>query len=374
MSENTAPDEQPPAPASPPPAAPAQASSSGMAPAQVPGAPRAADATGRAWLWLAVLVLLGLIAANAWWLNQRLYATQAEIAQRLGQAQTRAIEARTIASQNAQAMRDLEAKVAVLQTREQDLAAQRQALQQLVQDLAKSRDDAFLGQTDELIALAQQQAELTGSLQPLIGTLQTSLQRLQRAPGSRAALVARAVQADLARLRAAVVPDVPVAAQRLDQLSHMIDGLQVLGSAAPLQGASAPAAHGTAPPAAGWKQWLGHWSAAAWSQARQLVSVTRVDRPEALLETPSQHAFLRANLKLRVLNARLDLLSRNPVGFAADMQQILRVLRDQFNARQPATQIALALARQVSEVNLTAQPVASLQSLQVLDNLGLGGD
>ena len=325
-------------------------------------------------VWLALLVLLVLVGGVAWWLNQRLYQTQEQIAQRLQQAQTHAIEARTIATQNVQATRDLAAKIAVLQAREQDLAAQREALQQLVQQLARTRDDAFLGQTAELIGLAQQQAELTGSLHPLISTLQASLTRLQRVGSPRALLVARAVQADLTHLKSTVVPDVPVAAQRLDQLAAMVDGLQVLGSASPLQSGPPTAAPTPAPAATGWKAWLSHWGWEAWRQARSLVTVTRIDHPEALLASPTQQQFLRANLKLRVLNARLDLLSRNAVGFEADMQDIQRVLRTQFDTRQPATAMARALAAQVAQVDLTSQPAANLQSLLVLANLGLGSN
>jgi uncharacterized protein HemX len=377
MSEPNVSDENPsaPPPAAPAPAAAAAAGSPAGGYVPPPAAPGAGGARrGTAGLWLAVLGLLVLVGLVAWWLNQRLYATQAEIAQRLQQAQTHSIEARTIATQNVQATRDLAAKIAVLQSREQDLAAQRTALQQLVQDLAKTRDNAFLGQTAQLIALAQQQAELTGTLQPLIVTLQSSLQRLQRVDSPRAALVAHAVQSDLARLKAAVVPDVPVAAQRLDQLAAMIDQLQVLGSAAPLEGASAPAPAASHPEAKGWREWLRRLGGDAWRQARGLVTVTRVDQPEALLASPSQDAFLRANLKLRVLNARLDLLSRNAFGFKVDMQDVERVLRTQFNPRQARTQMARALAAQIAQVDLTAQPAANLQSLLVLANLGLGGD
>ncbi len=349
----------------------AAASPAASAPAFPAAVPARGGRAGPA-VWLALLVLLVLVGAVAWWLNQRLYQTQEQIAQRLQQAQTHAIEARTIATQNVQATRDLAAKIAVLQSREQDLAAQREALQQLVQQLARTRDDAFLGQTAELIGLAQQQAELTGSLHPLIGTLQASLTRLQRVGSPRALLVARAVQADLTHLKSAVVPDVPVAAQRLDQLAAMVDGLQVLGSASPLQSGPPTAAPASAPAASGWKAWLSHWGWEAWRQARSLVTITRIDHPDALLASPTQQQFLRANLKLRVLNARLDLLSRNAVGFESDMQDIQRVLRTQFDTHQPATVMARALAAQIAQVDLTSQPAANLQSLLVLANLGLG--
>ena len=40
------------------------------------------------------------------------------------------------------------------------------------------------------------------------------------------------------------------------------------------------------------------------------MRVTRIDQPEAMLLAPEQAFFLRENLKLRLLNARLALLSR----------------------------------------------------------------
>ncbi len=323
-------------------------------------------------VWLALLALAALVLVLAWWLDGRLYATQAELAKRQSTADTMAIEARTIARQSADATREINARVAVLESREQDLVAQRQALQQLYQDFAKSRDDAFLGQTAELIALAQQQVELTGSLTPLLGTLESAAQRLKRAGTPRAQLVLRAVDSDIARLKSRVAPDIPAAAQRLDELAALIDALQLESSAAsPAKSAPAPAPAPRAPGARGVVQ---RWGAAAWAQLRQLVSITRVDHPDVLLMAPQQGAYLRANLKLRVLNARLDLLSRHAAGYRADMRGIIEALHDDFNPRQPRTRMALTLAQQAAQINLSEQPATNLQSLAVLATLGLGAD
>ncbi|SCC94574.1 conserved hypothetical protein [Thiomonas sp. X19] len=357
----------------PPPEAPIAPS---LPPAGWPGQPPAA-AHGLRLVWLAIVALLLLVAVVAWWLDGRLYATQAEIARRLQNTDTTSIEARTIAKQSAEASRELMARVAVLESREQDLAAQRQALQQLYQDFAKSRDDAFLGQTAELIALAQQQAELTGSLSPLVSTLESSVARLKRANNPRAALVLRAVQQDLSRLKSSVAPDIPAAAQRLDALAALVDQLQPLSSAAPLEGTASEEASTNAGRSAqgpGWAPWLGRWAHVAWEQVRQLVSITKVDRPNALLMAPTQTDYLRENLKLQVLNARLDLLSRNASGYKADMRRIEQALRASFNERQPRTQTAMALARQAGQIDLAAQPATNLQSLAVLATLGLGSN
>jgi uroporphyrin-3 C-methyltransferase len=45
-------------------------------------------------------------------------------------------------------------------------------------------------------------------------------------------------------------------------------------------------------------------------EARNLVRVSRIDNPEAVLLSPEQTFFLRENLKLKLLNARLGLLAR----------------------------------------------------------------
>ena len=55
-----------------------------------------------------------------------------------------------------------------------------------------------------------------------------------------------------------------------------------------------------------WTSWTGEM----WDEIRQLIRVRSVDTPEALMLSPSESYFMRENLKLRLLNARLALLSR----------------------------------------------------------------
>ena len=77
------------------------------------------------------------------------------------------------------------------------------------------------------------------------------------------------------------------------------------------------------PPAAGAPSWrragIG-WSRAWSTSAQSLVRVTRIDQPEAMLVAPEQAFFLRENLKLRLLNARLALLSRQFDTAQADLR------------------------------------------------------
>jgi len=322
------------------------------------------------WVWPAILALAVALGLVVWWLNDRLYATQAEIAMRLQAAATNAVEARTLSSQSAEAMRDLGARVAVLEAHQQDFAAQRQALEQLYEDFAKSRDQARLSETGQLIALAQQQAQLVGNVQPLITTLQSADARLAKSPNPKAQILRRAVQSDLMRLRSAVTPDIAAAAHKLNDLAALVDELRLISSAQ--QGAALPPAAPARLSGPRWAPWLGSWFERMRDAVVQLFGVTRVDSHDALLLSPEQGQFLRQNLKLRILNARLDLLSRNAVAYRADMHAIVDTLRHYFDRRQPQMAQALSLARQAEELDLSANPAANLQSLAVLSTLDAG--
>ncbi|MEW6561092.1 MAG: uroporphyrinogen-III C-methyltransferase [Pseudomonadota bacterium] len=367
----------------PPEAEPSAAAHTGLVEHATPASARPADPVstsasglpGARWVWPVLVLIAVALVAMAWWLNSRLYATQSEIAQRLRAATTDAIEAKTLTKQASDTVRDLTARIAVLESRQQDFAAQRQALETLYEDFAKSRDQARLSETGQLIALAQQQAQLVGNVQPLIATLQSADVRLARSPNPKAQILRRAVQADLTRLRSAVTPDIAAAAHKLNDLAALVDDLRLVSSAAPVGQTGQP----HQPPAdtasaAGpsWAPWLGAWFERFRASLVQLFGITRVDSRDALLASPEQGEFLRENLKLRILNARLDLLSRNAVAYRSDMRGIDEALKTYFDRRQPRMVQALSLARQASQLDLAVNPAANLESLAVLSTLDSG--
>jgi uncharacterized protein HemX len=330
---------------------------------------------GARWVWPVLVALVVALVAMAWWLNNRLYATQAEIAQRLQTATTDAIEAKTLTKQASDSVRDLTARLAVLESRQQDFAAQRQALETLYADFAKTRDQASLSETGQLIALAQQQAQLIGNVQPLIATLQGADVRLARSPNPKAQILRRAVQSDLTRLRSAVTPDIAAAAHKLNDLAALVDSLRLVSTAGPANGASASSTPPVAASSAAgprWAPWMGDWFERFRASLVQLFGITRVGSRDALLASPQQGEFLRENLKLRILNARLDLLSRNAVAYRSDMRGIDETLKTYFDKRQPRMVQALSLARQAAQLDLSANPAANLESLAVLSTLDGG--
>ena len=72
------------------------------------------------------------------------------------------------------------------------------------------------------------------------------------------------------------------------------------------------------------------------------------DNPEAMLVAPEQSFFVRENLKLRLLNARLALLSRQFETAQADLQAALATLDRYFDRSNKRTAATIELVRQLA--------------------------
>ena len=111
-----------------------------------------------------------------------------------------------------------------------------------------------------------------------------------------------------------------------------------------------------------------NWSDEMWTEVRQLIRVRSVEEPAALMVSPSQAYFLRENLKLRLLNARLALLSRNEAAFRSDLEAGQDALLKYFDTRARSTQTAQAQLRQVQANNLAIEMPTLSDSLNAVRN------
>ena len=127
-------------------------------------------------------------------------------------------------------------------------------------------------------------------------------------------------------------------------------------------------ANGT-PKDAGASPERGFWSrlsSEVWSELRQLIVVRHVDKPEPPLLPPSQAYFVRENLKLRLLNARVDLLTRDEAGYREDLRVAERWIQRYFDARSKATQSMLAQLKQLSGASLSSEAPSISESLEAI--------
>jgi len=74
-----------------------------------------------------------------------------------------------------------------------------------------------------------------------------------------------------------------------------------------------------------------------------------VERPDPAVLSPSQGFFLRENLKLRLLNARLALMARQFDAAQADLKWAQGAIERYFNRGARRTQVAAEMLRQVAQ-------------------------
>ena len=325
---------------------------------------RRRGAAGRGPWWLAAVALvLALVALGwAWKADNRVRSVEQALVLRQQESSQLSSEARLLAKQAQESAREATAKAALLEARVAESAIQRSQLEELMQSLSRSRDENLLGDVEAGIRVATQQSAITGSAEPLVAALKQSDERLARTNQARLEGVRRAIARDLDRIRASTVADISSLTIKIDEAIRMIDELPLLSTAQgrgePGRGTrgAMPASGSASGPAAdassGWawnvNEALARGLERAWQEIRALVRVTRIDRPDAVLLAPEQAFFLRENVKLRLLNARLALLSRQFDTAQNDLQVALLALDRYFDHSSRRTVLAADLIRQVA--------------------------
>ena len=357
----------------PPPSAAADAPAQPLSAAPIPPPSSAGAWPATAWVAAAAVLLAALAIALSWNAHQRVKALESELVKRQQGSDEQATEARTLARQAELSSRDAAAKMALLEARVAENAMQRTQIEELIQSLARSRDENVLADLDAAVRVALQQSAITGSAEPLVLTLKQADERLARFNQPRLERVRRAVLQDADRIRSAGVVDISMLTLRLDEVMRVVDELPLLSSVdrkagakpAPASNAgvaaNAPAAPDGNAGVARWAQSLGErWGSLAdylWSEVKSLVRVTRIDQPEAALVAPEQAYFLRENLKLRLLNARLSLLSRQFDIAQSDLRDAQAALDRYFDrSSRRVVQASESLRQVMTQARLVSVP------------------
>lgn len=290
-----------------------------------------------------ILLLSGLALATSGLLWQKLSTIQEQLARQSADSGANAIEARALAREAQELARDTAARQAVIESRVAEVSLQRTQIEELMQSLSRSRDENLLVDVEAALRLAQQQSQLTLSVEPLLAALRTADQRLALAGQPGLARIRAAISRDLDRIKRASVADVPALLLKMDDLIRQVDELPVVN--APPQANAAARREAPLPEGEGpwWQRALG----VVREEARGLVRVSRIDQPDAVLLAPEHSFFLRENLKLKLLNARLGLLARQTASARSDVAAATNALNRYFDPGSRRTQAAATLLQQV---------------------------
>ncbi|HSD44042.1 MAG TPA: uroporphyrinogen-III C-methyltransferase [Burkholderiales bacterium] len=318
---------------------------------------RAARGMAEGWLRPAVAVLAIVVVALAWaWWDARadLAAVREEVAQRLREAANESKEARVVAREAQEAVRDAQGKIGALEGKQLESQSQQLALESLYQELSRSRDEWVLAEVEQTLAIAAQQLQLAGNVRAALAALQTADARLARSDRPQFLGLRKVIARDIERLKAA--PDLDVAGMtlRIDQVIAAVDQMPLLADGRP------PVADAKqAPQAAEASWWQRSWRR-VWEEFKGLVRVQRLDAADSSLLAPESRYFLRENLKLRLLHARLALLQRDEPAFRSDIKAALGWLSRYFDTRQKTVAIAAQTLAQlnVASVNVELPSIA----------------
>jgi uroporphyrin-3 C-methyltransferase/uroporphyrinogen III methyltransferase/synthase len=334
------------------------------------------------------LVVLALLIGAQWWFSQREFRDLREdMAQRLKTGESLTAETRVLVRSMQEGVKELQAKVNVLEGKQTEAQSQQLALEQLYQELSRNRDDWALAEIEQVLSTASQQLQLAGNVQGAIIALQNAESRLSRSDKPQFIVIRRAIAKDMERLKTLPIVDLTGIALRLDSIITQVDSLPLLSDEKPVFPATPPKTSrravketdqtkpGKADKPAETSDWLADlenkwnsWTNEMWGEIRQLIRVRNVDTSDALLLSPTQAYYVRENLKLRLLNARLALLARNETAFSSDLNAAQDAITRYFDTRARQTQTTQALLRQVQASNLSIEMPTLAESLNAVRN------
>jgi uroporphyrin-III C-methyltransferase len=311
------------------------------------------------------LVAIGIALWQVQNTRHKLDAVRQEVARRLADVDTQTKASRIADDQLREATREAAVKIGVLESKLAESQNQQIALEALYQELSRNRDEWAFAEIEQTLLLASQQLQLAGNVKAALIALQATEARLQTMNRPQHVALRNAIGRDIAKLKAAPLMDTVGLSGRIDTLLDTVDKLPLAAETRPAPDNEAPAAaaavSGGSTAARIWRE--------IWSDLKQMVRVQRIDRADVPLLSPAQTFFLRENLKLRLLTARMALLTRDQATYRNDLKAAREWLARYFDARDKAVASAVtALAGlQGADINLELPDItATLEALQAV--------
>jgi uncharacterized protein HemX len=257
--------------------------------------------------------------------------------------------ARNALTQAQAQLRETQGRVTELEARVADTQEQRVALEEMYRELSRSADDRLLSEVEQLLVLASQQLQLAGNVRGALAALQAADQRLAKAEKLAATPLRRAITQDMDKLKAFPQVDTVGTAVKLDQLIAQADALPLLVAETP----PPPRVARLKP-----EEPTGVSRAARdfWEEMKGLVKIRELEVPEPPLVSPNQSYFLRENLRLRLLAARVSLIARDEATFREDLKAAQAWVAKYYDPKARPTVAMMATLKQVADTPVNIAP------------------
>lgn len=322
---------------------------------EIPAAPTSAQPR-RALPWTAVVALLALaLSLWQWWDNRQQYSSlQLELARRLSDADGAMKQSSLVVQESNASVKEARTKLTTLENKIAESQNQQVALEAMYQELSRNRDEWSLTEIEQILSIAAQQLQLAGNIPGALTALQTADNRLQRLDKPQLAPLRKVLDQDIQTLKAMPFIDLVGSAVKLDNVIASIDKLPLLSEARAIQQDDVMAQ----PPPSGsaWSRWTGNF----WQEIRQLVRLQNIESNDVPLLSPNQTFFLRENLRLRLLTARLALLSHDEATYKTDLKASRDWLNRYFDTANRNVRSEDAVLRQLidSSISITVPDIS----------------
>ena len=318
-----------------------------------------------------LLAVLALVAAFSLW--QKLINIQEALAQQSATANQQAAEALALSKQASTLAQDATARLTLAQTRLNELSAQRNQVDELLQSLTKAKDDNLIMEIDSALRAAQQQSQLSGTVQPMLVALGVAQQRIKRANVPRLVPLAMSMERDAQRIQQTRVLELPVVLSQLDQVQDTIKNLALLGDALPSDSLNAGEGQvglswASAVSQGQWRELL--WD--VWHELRSLVQISKVSSEEVLMLSPDQRELVRQQLRMHVLAARMNVVARQIDAAQDDLTRMTQLVQRHVNLKTPQSKTMMSVVESVQQSLKNHTMPSMTESFAALNTLQAG--
>jgi len=308
-----------------------------------------------------ILVIIAILTLAWQWLNTRHRFNEIEksLSFKLEEYHTLNQQSLALAKQAEERSTQANARTVILEQKLAESRDQQEALQTLYTQLAENREATAVAEVEQLLTIAKQQLQLAGNVKSALLALEAADHRLQPLDLPRAVQLRETLQVEIETLRDLPQIDMIAMSTQLTYLSELCTTIPLISERQPTLNVNAGQHLAPVQSLQGVQKFW--W--AIWDDIKNLVTVERIDKPEPPLLAAEHALYLRENVKLRLLTARIALLQHDESTYKADLNTVHTWLNQYFDTKHPDTIKALVLLKKLSSNNI------SLELPQLSDSL-----
>lgn len=319
-----------------------------------------------------ILVLLALFTLAWQWLNTRHRFNEVEksLSQKLDEYNALNQQSLALAKQAEERSTQANARTVLLEQKLAESRDQQEVLQTLYDQLAENREATAVAEVEQLLTIANQQLQLAGNVKSALLALQAADKRLQPLDLPRATQLRETLGLEIENLRKLPQVDVISISAQLESLADLCSTLPLISEGQPTLNVNA-AKNNAAQNNKAQLNALQKFGFSVWGDIKNLVTVERIDKPEPPLLSADHAFYLRENLKLRLLTARIALLQHDEASYRADLKTVGLWLNQYFDTKHPDAIKASDILKKISAKDISIELPELTESLSAVSRYKL---